>query len=82
MNYNWLISKNPTVYGSVTNDMGQVIELVEHPLKGDEACVICVCRELEIARYSEFFDTDDMMDEGGDYTPYFIDGELKMKYEL
>jgi len=81
MNYNWLVDMNPTIYGSTVNDMGQTIEFVEHPLKGDEAPIICVCHELEVAALSDFFDTDDMID-GRDYMPFFIDGQLKLKYEL
>ena len=81
MNYNWLTDMDPTVYGSITNDMGQIIEFVEHPLKGETSPVICLCRELEVAEESDFFDTDDMMD-GGDYMPFFIDGKLQCKFEL
>ena len=81
MKYNWLVDMKPTVYGSTVNDMGQIIEFVEHPLKGDESPVICVCHELEVASLSDFFDIDDMMN-GRDYTPSFIDGQLKLKYEL
>lgn len=81
VNFQWLVDMNPTIYGSIQNDMGQEIEFVEHPLMGDEAPIICLCREDEVAAESEFFDLCDLT-RGGDYTPFFIDGQLKMRYEL
>ena len=48
---------------------------------GEESPVICMCRELEVAQESEFYDLYDMQ-AGLDYMPFFIDGELKYKYEL
>lgn len=81
MNYQWLIDMDATIYGSMENDMGQTIVFVEHPLMGEESPVICMCRELEVAQESEFYDLYDMQ-AGLDYMPFFIDGELKYKYEL
>ena len=76
MNYDKLIGLNPTSYGKMTNSKGQEIEFYEHPLKGDEAEVICVCHELKLAQYSTFFETDDMVAEHGEYEPSFHDGLL------
>jgi len=76
MNYEKLMGHNPTSYGKMTNSIGQEIEFYEHPLKGDEAEVICVCHELKLAQYSTFFETDDMVAEHGEYEPSFQDGVL------
>lgn len=70
-----------TLYGSMENDMGQLIEFVEHPLLGDEAPIICMCRELELAQESEFWDLHDMKS-NDDYMPLFLDGKLIYKYEM
>ena len=67
---------NPTSYGKITNSKGQEIEFYEHPIRGDEAEVICVCHELKLAQYSTFFETDDMEAEHGEYEPSFSDGLL------
>ena len=75
LNYKKLMAHNPTVYGKTINSLGQTIVFVEHPTKGDEAEVICVCHKLELASYSTFFDTDDMED-GEDYEPSFEDGKF------
>jgi len=76
LNYKKLMEHNPTVYDTITNSLGQEIDLAEHPLKGDLAPVICICHELELADYSTFFDTDDMLAEHKEYEPNFQDGKL------
>jgi hypothetical protein len=58
------------------NSEGQEIAFVEHPLRGDEAPIICVCHELKLAAYSGFFDLDDMLATHGEYQPSFMDGSL------
>jgi hypothetical protein len=45
---------------------------------GDEAMVVCICHELELADYSTFYETDDMMADHKEYEPAFIDGDLYM----
>lgn len=70
------MSHKPTSYGKMTNSLGQIIEFYEHPLKGDEAEVICVCHELQLAEYSTFFETDDMTADHKEYEPNFKDGKL------
>lgn len=78
MNYTKLVELNPTSYGIITNLKGQQIEFVEHPIKGDEAPVICVCHELKLAQYSDFWETDDMCATHGEYEPSFNElGELE-----
>jgi hypothetical protein len=76
MDYEKLMAYNPTSYGKMTNSLGQEIEFFEHPLRGDTTFVICACHSLKLANYSSFFETDDMEDEGGDYEPSFVEGEL------
>jgi len=76
MNYQKLISQAPTVYDSFVNRRGQTIELVEHPELGEEYPVICVCHELQLAAASEFWDTEDMLADHGEYEPSFVSGEL------
>jgi hypothetical protein len=76
INYSKLMKHNPTVYGQLSNKLGQTIEFVEDPIHGDEAQVICVCHELELADYSTFFETDDMEADHGEYEPSFVNGEL------
>jgi len=77
-NYEKLMELNPTSYGKMTNSLGQEIEFLEHPTQGDESQVICACHELEKAADSDFFETDDMEETGGDYEPSFQDGKLHM----
>mgnify|MGYP003609714410 CR=1 FL=1 len=76
LNYQKLIDNTPTVYETYTNSLGQIIEFVEHPFKGDEAEVICVCHELKLASYSGFFECDDMTASHKEYEPSFQDGKL------
>jgi hypothetical protein len=76
LNYEKLMSHNPTSYGKMTNSIGQEIEFYEHPLLGDETEVICVCHALKKAAYSTFWETCDMEAEHGEYEPSFIDGKL------
>lgn len=76
LNYQKLMAHKPTVYTTIVNNLGQKIDLVEHPFKGDEAQVICVCHELKLAAYSGFFECDDMIAPHGEYQPSFEDGKL------
>ena len=71
MNYAKLMSHTPTSYGKMMNDKGQQIEFFEHPKFGEEHPVICVCHELQLAAASEFYETDDMTAEHGEYQPWF-----------
>lgn len=67
---------NPTSFGKMTNSIGQEIEFFEHPTLGDCSPVICACHELKKAADSDFFETDDMEAEHGEYEPSFQDGKL------
>lgn len=80
--YDSLMGYNPTSYGKMTNSLGQEIEFFEHPKLGDLAPVICVCHELKKAADSLFFETDDMIEEHGEYEPSFQDGKLHIGGDL
>jgi hypothetical protein len=74
LNYEKLMAHNPTEYGRMVNSVGQEIVFVEHPLKGDEVPVICVCHELKLACYSTFYELDDMTADHKEYEPSFQEG--------
>jgi len=76
INYEKLMNLDPTLYEEMINSLGQTISFYEHPTRGDEAEVICVCHDLKLATYSGFYETDDMMSDHGEYEPKFIDGEF------
>jgi hypothetical protein len=77
MNYQKLMSLNPTSYGTMTNSKKQEIEFFEHPTRGDEYPVIAVCHDLQLADKTDFWDLDDMTSIHGEYEPWFDkDGEL------
>jgi len=79
MNYQKLISFNPSEYGTMINSKKQKIVFVEHPIRGDEYPVIAVCHELQLAAATDFFELDDMMAEHGEYEPWFNEiGELEI----
>lgn len=80
LNYHRLTALNPTVYTTFTNKLGQEIQLVEHPLKGDESPVIIIYHAEKLAVESEFFDTDDMT-AGQDYEPVYMYGEMQMTFD-
>jgi hypothetical protein len=76
MNYTKLMQADPTEYDRMTNSIGQEIVFYEHPYKGDEFPVIIVCHELKLADYTDFMETDDMMEDHKEYEPSFVDGKL------
>jgi hypothetical protein len=76
LNYHKLMAHNPTEYDRMINSLGQEIIFIEHPLRGDEYPVICVCKELELASASTFYELDDMMADHKEYEPNFVDGKF------
>jgi hypothetical protein len=76
LDYKRLMELNPTEYDRMVNSLGQEIIFVEHPIRGDEAEVICVCHDLKLAHYSSFFDLEDMMADHKEYEPSFKEGKL------
>jgi len=76
LNYEKLMVNEPTVYRTFINSLGQTIDFVEHPFKGEDAEVICVCHALKLASYSGFYDLCDMVAEHKEYEPAFVDGKF------
>ena len=76
INYEKLMSKNPTEFERFTNSKGQEIAFVEHPTQGDDYPVICVCHELKLASCSDFWDTWDMTQSHKEYEPSFENGKF------
>jgi hypothetical protein len=80
LNYKKLVKLDPTEYDRMINSLGQEIIFVEHPLRGDEVEVICICHDLKLADYSGFFDLEDMMADHKEYEPSFQEGKLFIGY--
>lgn len=81
LNYQRLMALDPTIYATLTNKEGQVMDLVEHPIKGDEYPVIIVYHAEKLAVCSDFFDTDDLLG-GEDYEPVYMYGEMNLRFEI
>jgi hypothetical protein len=76
LNYEKLTTLNPFIYTTFTNSIGQEIKIVEHPIYGDERPVIVVCDDLKLADYSDFYETGEIDEVGGEYEVGFVDGKL------
>ena len=77
LSYKKLMENEPTIYTTLVNSLGQKIDLVEHPFRGDESAVIAVCHELQIASHTDFYDLEDMLSEHREYEHLFINGTLQ-----
>jgi len=82
MNYEKLMKHEPTKLGQITNNLNQLIEFYEHPLRGDEFPVIAVCHDMKLADLTDFYELDDMTATEEDYRPMFVNGALRMGYEF
>lgn len=80
LNYYRVVALQPTVYTSLVNKLGQTLELVEHPLRGDKAPVVILYHAEKLAVLSDFYDTEDML-AGGDYEPVYMYGEMQCTFE-
>ena len=69
------------VVATITNDAGQELDIVEHPEDGDESTLLVVDHSSKSVFDSEDWDSEDML-QGGDYTPYVVDGELMREFQL
>ena len=81
LSYQRLMALEPTIYSTITNKEGQVMDLVEHPIKGDEYPVIIVYHAEKIAVCSDFYDTEDM-EHNSDYEPVYMYGEMNLRFEI
>jgi hypothetical protein len=70
----------PTSYGTHTNKLGQIITFYEHPLRGDEAPVYGMIEGVLFV--TDFWETDDMEAEHGEYTPLLVDGKIHCGFEI
>lgn len=80
LNYQRLTNLNPTIYTTIVNQLGQSIDLVEHPIEGDVYPVIAIYHKEKVAVITDFFDTEDM-EQIGDYTPVYMHGEMKCAFD-
>jgi len=76
LNYTRFMALQPTKYGEMVNSVGQLIEFYEHPIHGDTAPVVAVCKFHELAASTDFYELDDMTAEHGEYEPWFNDGQF------
>ena len=87
LNYKILLKHNPFVYTEFTNSLSQKVQLVEHPTKGDSVPVIALFPDYELAFYTDFFETGDIDEVGGDYEVLLLplptgDPHIGYGYEL
>jgi len=82
LNYEKLTAFNPTIYGEFTNRLGQKVQFVEHPTKGDECEVIAIFHEFKKAFYSGFFELGEINELHGEYEVLLVGDELIHGYEL
>jgi len=75
LKYDALMNHKPYVLDTVVNSLGQIIELVEHPIDGDLSFVIAIYHKEKIACHTDFFETCDLQS-GSDYEVVFRDGNL------
>jgi hypothetical protein len=80
VNYQKLMTLNPTEYSRIVNQREQEVVFYEHPLLGDEYPVIAVFPDLEVAVVTDFYDTEDMY-EGSEYLPVYMHGEVRCAWE-
>lgn len=79
--YTDLVADNAYAYASFTNSQGDEVVLMEHPKYGEEVPVLVAFPKQDKAFCSDFHDTFELED-GGEYEPCLVEGELKMKWEL
>ena len=82
VNYEKLMASKPFELDEIINARGQKVTFVEHPYGGDLAQVIVAFKDLKLAFYTDFFETDDMMASHGEYTPAYMHGECKCQWEF
>jgi len=81
LNYKNLMEQEPTVYEEMINQIGQKVQFVEHPTKGEDYPVIAVFPEYEKAVVTNFFDCSDFYIDS-DYNPCIVDDKVIEHYEL
>jgi hypothetical protein len=82
LNYEKLIALNPSVHKTFINSLGQWVDLVEHPIYGDEAEVIAIFSQSKKAFYSGFYELGEIDRVGGEYEVLLVDGEIVHGFEV
>jgi len=81
INYKSLMALNPTKYGSRVNQLGQTIDLYEHPIRGDEYAVIAVLHEEKVAYNTGHYDCEDFY-EDSEYMPVYMHGTMDCAFNF
>lgn len=81
LNYTKLMALNPTKYGTVINQLGQTVDLYEHPLQGDEYPVIAVIEAENVAYCTDFYDCSDFYEES-EYMPVYMHGTMNCAFNF
>ena len=81
LNYTKLMALNPTKYGTKVNQLGQIVDLYEHPIVGDCYPVIAVIHSERVAYCTEFYDCEDFH-EGSEYMPVYMHGEMACAFDF
>tara|TARA_R110000850_G_scaffold275955_1_gene416433 strand:- start:20299 stop:20556 length:258 start_codon:yes stop_codon:yes gene_type:complete len=76
LNFTALTKLNPTIYEEFINSLGQKVQLVEHPINGDESPVIAIFPDLQLAYYTDFFECEEISEVGGEYEVVIIANEF------
>lgn len=81
--YSLMTEMQATVYATMTNELNQKIEFLEHPIHGDIFPIIVAFPEEKVAFPSDFYDLDDMMNaEHSEYRPFLIEGKMQLGFEI
>lgn len=81
LNYDKVLALKPFILEMIINQAGQTIEILEHPLKGDESTVLAVYHKERLIVETESWDCADFF-EGSDYNPVYMHGEMKCAWEF
>lgn len=72
---------NPLEYCKFTNQRGQTVRLLEHPLKGGDAPIYGEINGVVFD--TEFYDCEDMTDPDSEYAPILLeDGTVACYFEV
>lgn len=73
------LSGDPTVLLTRINSIGQECVYMEHPVKGDTACVYV--RIGDLIANTGFYDLGDFY-YGSDYEPCLVNGDINCKFQF
>lgn len=81
INYKKLMNANPTKLGELINQLGQRIELYEHPTQGQSFPIIAVSHEHAAAANTMFMDKGDFY-YLSEYNPIFFEDRFYAAFEI